>query len=131
MDLLLAQTQVGHGRSGADRLRRAQLFRQMQARKDRPPSETLESLTERLSELNKQPFQNREETRKVMAEMDRRLKVKSQTQLSLFINEQIEKGGPVNTEAIRKKAASLDIYGDPAVWINEVMEIRRHFEGGE
>ena len=91
----------------------------------------MDSLTAKLTELNKQPFHHREEKAKILAEMDKRMKVKAQTELSIFINSEIEKaiekGSTVSSKAIQEKAASMDIHGDMAPYINEVMELRRHF----
>lgn len=110
------------------------LYRQIQDRDKRALAETLDSLTAKLSELNKQPFQHREEKRKIMAEMDKKLKWEAEKQLSIFINDQIEQsGGTINTKAIeaKAKALGLETYGDVTEQINEVMELRRAFRRGK
>ena len=65
-------------------------------RKNRPPRETDESLAERYEGLGTNPRQNEAERKALGEEIDKRLELKAQTQLSLFINSQIEQGGPVH-----------------------------------
>lgn len=114
-----------------DPAERDEYYRQLEERRNRPPEESLESLTERLSRMN--PREHRKEMIEVKAQIDKKLKVKAQTQLALFINAQIEQGGTINTKAIQAKAKNLGLetYGDVTEQINEVMEVRRHFQGDE
>lgn len=106
------------------------IYRQLQKRNkegppaEGPPVETLASLTERLAAMN--PRQHRAEMKEVQAEMDRQLKLNAEHQLSLFINEQFEKGGAMNTKAIKQKAQLLGLENmDVTSHIHLVQKLRR------
>lgn len=107
-------------------------YRTLQQRKDAPPRETLEELTERLAELGRQPGQDRDERKKVATEIDKRLILKAETNLALFINDALERGGAVDTVAIKSKAKSLGLpIFDVTPQINEVVRLRQIFADRE
>ncbi len=99
-------------------------YRMIEQRKNRPPTETLESLTGKLAELGKSMNPNHAERTKVAAEIDRRLALGAEHKLSLFISDELDKE-VVNIRSIQMKAASLGLPNyDVMSYVKSVTDIR-------
>jgi hypothetical protein len=108
---------------------REAIYRRLQGK---PPLETLESLTEKLTELSKKPGQKRAERRQISAAIDKKLRMKAEIKLDLFINDELDKGGALNTRAIKAKAKELGLeYEDIIPHIHLTQQLRRISRGGE
>jgi uncharacterized protein YpiB (UPF0302 family) len=92
--------------------------------------ETIDTLTSKLAELNKNPIENVAERKRVSAALDRQLRANNEKQLLLFIDQKIEKGQPLNMNSVRKKAQSLDYSGNLTDAVNLVVALRRIVRGG-
>jgi len=122
---------------GLDPAERQEMYQGLQERmrtgSDGQPNkvETLEELTARLAELNRDPRRNRKEAQQVSEQLDRTLAINAEKDLALFINSLLEKGGVIDTQAISRKAKSLGLqYVNVDAEINKVMRLRQSFQRG-
>ena len=122
---------------GLDPAERQEMYQGLQERmrtgSDGQPNkvETLEELTARLAELNRDPRRNRKEAQQVSEQLDRTLAINAEKDLALFINSLLEKGGVIDTQSISRKAKSLGLqYVNVDAEINKVMRLRQSFQRG-